>query len=251
MHAINCIGRRRNDYTHTHTHRSGTFVMRANKTHTLPTPCTHRRAQRIMDSAEQAALSESEHDGGPGAPQSLTTKRHYESASGTVYQPSPHYDRLRPDYADGDDDDSDFGGGGGGGFRSAKRKRDVSAVEQRAQRRFDREPVDLGHSGILVPAGVDVADPDYQSAISWSAHLDPLFTNNLEGDAALSWQYFGSSSGFLRRYPGTGWPLEQARESRPVHDFRTDDWFVQAASSPKDIVSGILQHQVRLATTPN
>lgn len=83
------------------------------------------------------------------------------------------------------------------------------------------------------------SDADYQTAISWSSHLDPLFTNNLEGDAALSWQYFGSSSGFLRRYPGTGWPLEQAREARPLHDFRTDDWFVQAASSPKDIVSWV------------
>lgn len=79
-------------------------------------------------------------------------------------------------------------------------------------------------------------DPDYQSAIAWSTHLDPLFTNNLERDAALSWQYFGSSSGFMRRYPATGWPLENAQEARPLHDFRTDDWFVQAASSPKDIV---------------
>lgn len=79
-------------------------------------------------------------------------------------------------------------------------------------------------------------DPDYQSAVSWSSHLDPLFTNNLERDAALSWQYFGSSSGFLRRYPATGWPLENAHDALSLHDFRTDDWFVQAASSPKDIV---------------
>lgn len=203
-----------------------------------------------MDFAEQAALSESEHDGGPGAPQSLT-KRHYESA---VHQ--PHYER----YVASPPDDFEATGEGG-----PKTQRDVSLAEQRAMRRFDREPVDLGHSGILVPDGVDAngmmrssqyalgeratltlwnnctcAGADYQSAVSWSSHLDPLFTSNLERDAALSWQYFGSSNGFLRRYPGTGWPLEGAKEARAVHDFRTDDWFVQAASSSKDIVSALI-----------
>lgn len=40
------------------------------------------------------------------------------------------------------------------------------------------------------------------NAIQWSENLDPLFINNYEGDPSLSWQFFGSSSGFLRRYPG-------------------------------------------------
>lgn len=79
-------------------------------------------------------------------------------------------------------------------------------------------------------------DPDVQSSIAWSSHLDPLFSNNLERDSALSWQYFGSSLGFLRRYPGTTWPHDGSKDSRPIHDFRTEDWFIQAASSPKDIV---------------
>ena len=38
--------------------------------------------------------------------------------------------------------------------------------------------------------------------IRWSEYLDLLFVNNYEMDPSLSWQYFGSSSGFLRRYPG-------------------------------------------------
>ena len=85
-------------------------------------------------------------------------------------------------------------------------------------------------------------DANVQSSVAWSAHLDPIFANNLERDAALSWQYFGSTSGFMRRFPGTQWPHAGATEKKPVNDFRTQDWFIQAASSPKDIVSRIFIH---------
>jgi len=49
---------------------------------------------------------------------------------------------------------------------------------------------------------LSVAEPEVLNAIKWSEHLDPLFVNNYEMDPSLSWQYFGSSTGFLRRYPG-------------------------------------------------
>lgn len=54
------------------------------------------------------------------------------------------------------------------------------------------------------------ADPAVQSAISWSELLEPLFVNNYESDPALSWQYFGSSEGFVRLYPGTSSELDEA-----------------------------------------
>lgn len=59
----------------------------------------------------------------------------------------------------------------------------------------------------------------------------------MERDAGLSWQYFGATNGFLRRFPGTQWPTGGASEKKSINDFRTQDWFIQAASSPKDIVS--------------
>lgn len=79
-------------------------------------------------------------------------------------------------------------------------------------------------------------ESDVRSSIAWTQHLDPIFANNLERDAALSWQYFGSSTGFLRRFPGTQWPHTAATDNQPINDFRIEDWFIQAASSPKDIV---------------
>lgn len=45
-------------------------------------------------------------------------------------------------------------------------------------------------------------DPEVIKAIKWSDNLDSIFTNNYRMDPTLSWQYFGSSTGFMRQYPG-------------------------------------------------
>lgn len=50
--------------------------------------------------------------------------------------------------------------------------------------------------------------------------------------------------GFLRRFPGIKWPDSSATEKKPIDDFRLHDWFIQAASSPKDIVSYLRIHFV-------
>lgn len=39
--------------------------------------------------------------------------------------------------------------------------------------------------------------------VTWSEALDEVFADNYRRDPTLSWQYFGSSSGFFRNYPGT------------------------------------------------
>lgn len=121
-----------------------------------------------MDSAEQAALSEE-------SSKSEST-RFYDAHRFTDYAPDAKQDKdllLKP------------------------------------TRRFDKLSVNLSLSSILVPSGVDTTgslcnlhqhvmmfvfitfyhlDPDLQSQIAWSSHLDPLFSNNLERDSALSWQ---------------------------------------------------------------
>lgn len=155
-----------------------------------------------MDSAEQAALSESD-------PEHQAQKSH-----SNVF-----YDARRVNIYDSD----------------GKLAEGAKHMLLRHMKRFEGLPVNVSLSSVLFTDGVEL-DPETQSAISWSSHLDPLFANNLEKDSALSWQYFGSRSGFLRRFPGTAWPPEGSRGNREINDFRIEDWFIQAASSPKDII---------------
>ncbi|GLH11946.1 uncharacterized protein GBIM_16642 [Gryllus bimaculatus] len=88
-------------------------------------------------------------------------------------------------------------------------------------------------SAILLPPGISDSNPDVMNAIKWSEQLDPLFVSNYEMDPSLSWQYFGSASGFLRRYPASRWP--GGAGERPT-DFRSAAWYAGAAASPKDVL---------------
>lgn len=70
------------------------------------------------------------------------------------------------------------------------------------------------------------------SAIEWSEKLDSIFRDNYNLDPTLSWQFFGSSTGFMRQFPASKW------EQDPVdlYDCRLRSWYIEAATSPKDVV---------------
>ncbi|XP_018576080.1 voltage-dependent calcium channel subunit alpha-2/delta-3 isoform X2 [Anoplophora glabripennis] len=160
---------------------------------------------RIMDSAEQAALTPRTDNG----------------------QPFRYYNAKRLNA---------FGRDG----RPAEGTREMMLTPNP---HFDHLPVNTSLSSVLMPTNIKENDPEVINAIQWSEHLDPLFINNYEGDPSLSWQFFGSSTGFLRRYPGIAWPPEdmstiwqRPRNNRNIYDFRSSSWYVDAATSPKDIV---------------
>lgn len=44
--------------------------------------------------------------------------------------------------------------------------------------------------------------PDVLHGIEWSSNLNEIFISNFREDDSLSWQYFGSSTGFMRQFPG-------------------------------------------------
>merc|ERR1711962_1169709 len=51
-------------------------------------------------------------------------------------------------------------------------------------------------------------------------------------DPEISWQYFGSTNGFLRQYPAEAWEGKDP----DIYDARMRDWYIKAAASPKEIV---------------
>ncbi|XP_059050982.1 voltage-dependent calcium channel subunit alpha-2/delta-4 isoform X3 [Achroia grisella] len=156
---------------------------------------------RIMDSAEAAALSASgSNDGAPGS----------------------YYDaRWLNVHADD-------------GTLAARARR----LLLYPSRHFDHIAVNTSYSAVLMPPYINTEDPEVQNQIAWSEHLDPLFVNNYEIDPTLSWQYYASSKGFMRRYPAMSWPPEDgySHHARDFYDFRSSNWFVEAATSPKDLV---------------
>lgn len=44
--------------------------------------------------------------------------------------------------------------------------------------------------------------PEILNGIAWSNALDEVFRSNYESDPTLGWQYFSSSIGFFRIFPG-------------------------------------------------
>ncbi|XP_048463818.1 voltage-dependent calcium channel subunit alpha-2/delta-4-like [Rhincodon typus] len=99
---------------------------------------------------------------------------------------------------------------------------------------FNNLPVNTSLSNIQVPTNVYNKDPDILNGAYWSEALNTIFSENFGQDPTLTWQYFGSSTGFFRLYPGIKWmPDENGVIS---FDCRNRGWYIQAATSPKDII---------------
>ncbi|XP_066447058.1 voltage-dependent calcium channel subunit alpha-2/delta-4 isoform X2 [Eleutherodactylus coqui] len=99
---------------------------------------------------------------------------------------------------------------------------------------FNNLMVNTTLSNIQLPTNVYNKDPDILNGVYMSEALNPVFVDNFQRDPTLTWQYFGSSTGFFRLYPGIKWvPDENGVIS---FDCRNRGWYIQAATSPKDIV---------------
>ncbi|NXV61438.1 CA2D4 protein, partial [Molothrus ater] len=99
---------------------------------------------------------------------------------------------------------------------------------------FNNLLVNTTYSDIQLPTNVYNKDPAILNGVYMSEALNPVFVDNFERDPTLTWQYFGSSTGFFRLYPGIKWlPDENGVIS---FDCRNRGWYIQAATSPKDIV---------------
>lgn len=99
---------------------------------------------------------------------------------------------------------------------------------------FNKLPVNTLQSDIQVPTNVYNKDPDILNGVYMSEALNDIFVNNFQKDPTLTWQYFGSSTGFFRLYPGIKWTPDP--NGVVAFDCRNRNWYIQAATSPKDII---------------
>uniref|UniRef100_A0A671L2I5 Calcium channel, voltage-dependent, alpha 2/delta subunit 4a n=1 Tax=Sinocyclocheilus anshuiensis TaxID=1608454 RepID=A0A671L2I5_9TELE len=102
---------------------------------------------------------------------------------------------------------------------------------------FNKLPVSTQQSVIQVPTNVYNKDPDILNGVFMSEALNDIFTSNSEKDPTLTWQYFGSSTGFFRLYPGIKWTPDE--NGVVTFDARNRNWYIQAATSPKDIIIAV------------
>ncbi|XP_028426786.1 voltage-dependent calcium channel subunit alpha-2/delta-4 isoform X2 [Perca flavescens] len=99
---------------------------------------------------------------------------------------------------------------------------------------FDKLPVNTQLSNIQVPTNVYNRDPAILNGAYMSEALNDVFIDNFQKDPTLTWQYFGSATGFFRLYPGIQWIPDE--NGVVTFDCRNRNWYIQAATSPKDVV---------------
>ncbi|XP_017029919.1 voltage-dependent calcium channel subunit alpha-2/delta-3 isoform X5 [Drosophila kikkawai] len=107
----------------------------------------------------------------------------------------------------------------------------VVVLEPRPE--FHNTPVNFSVSSVHVPVNVFDRAPDVIKAIQWSENLDQIFRDNYKNDPTLSWQFFGSSTGFMRQFPASKWNKDVPVD---LYDCRLRSWYMEAATSPKDII---------------
>ena len=106
-----------------------------------------------------------------------------------------------------------------------------------ANKHFSGIPVNTSFSSVHVPTNVFDGEPKVINAIDWSRKLDDTFKDNYQRDPSLSWQYFGSSTGFLRQYPAMKWLMYE--DDPDMYDARMRDWYIKSAASPKVIILNV------------
>ncbi|XP_054101732.2 voltage-dependent calcium channel subunit alpha-2/delta-3 isoform X2 [Callithrix jacchus] len=99
---------------------------------------------------------------------------------------------------------------------------------------FNNLPVNISLSDVQVPTNMYNKDPAIVNGVYWSESLNKVFVDNFDRDPSLIWQYFGSAKGFFRQYPGIKW--EPDENGVIAFDCRNRKWYIQAATSPKDVV---------------
>ncbi len=88
-------------------------------------------------------------------------------------------------------------------------------------------------STVHIPINVYKQHIEINMTAYWTESLNDQFKKNYDSDNELFWQYFCSSNGMFRRYPGAYWTVP-AKED--FFDCRLQSWYIMAAASSKDVL---------------
>lgn len=93
--------------------------------------------------------------------------------------------------------------------------------------------VNYSYTAVQIPTDIYKGSPTILNELNWTQALEPVFITNSQDDPSLRWQVFGSATGVTRYYPATPW---RAPNKIDLYDVRRRPWYIQGASSPKDMV---------------
>ncbi|XP_037603506.1 voltage-dependent calcium channel subunit alpha-2/delta-2-like [Sebastes umbrosus] len=96
-----------------------------------------------------------------------------------------------------------------------------------------KNKVNYSSSAVQIPTDIYKGSPVILNELNWTQALERVFIENRKEDSSLRWQVFGSATGVTRYYPAT--PL-RAPNKIDLYDVRRRPWYIQGASSPKDMV---------------
>ncbi|XP_056247349.1 voltage-dependent calcium channel subunit alpha-2/delta-2a isoform X3 [Seriola aureovittata] len=96
-----------------------------------------------------------------------------------------------------------------------------------------KNKVNYSSSAVQIPTDIYKGSPVILNELNWTQALERVFIENRREDSSLRWQVFGSATGVTRYYPATPW---RAPNKIDLYDVRRRPWYIQGASSPKDMV---------------
>ncbi|XP_040214650.1 voltage-dependent calcium channel subunit alpha-2/delta-2 isoform X2 [Rana temporaria] len=93
--------------------------------------------------------------------------------------------------------------------------------------------VNYSYTAVQIPTDIYKGSTVILNELNWTDSLENVFIQNRQEDPTLLWQVFGSATGVTRYYPATPW---RAPSKIDLYDVRRRPWYIQGASSPKDMV---------------
>ena len=115
------------------------------------------------------------------------------------------------------------------------------------------DDVNKSFSAVHIPIDIYEGGIDILNDMQWSREMDDVFYNNSRIDRGVNWQYFASTSGWLRQ-----WPARQCHRDPDLYDARMEPWYLQGLAAPKHLLilidtsgstQGMIMRLIKVAAT--